>query len=73
MLIIITYHIWVIQTLNINKRRHNVPRGVDEMLVEHLYYGLSAVLCTLLVSLFNTILSDNYLPSCICDDIIFRC
>jgi hypothetical protein len=54
----------------IDKCRHNASPGVDGITAEHLQYGKSDVLCNLLTSLFNMILSHKCIPSSFCHGVI---
>ena len=42
--------------------KHGVAPGCDGITVEHLYYGLSSTLCTILADLYNITLSTSTIP-----------
>jgi hypothetical protein len=47
----------------IDKLRHNASPGIDGMTAEHLQYGKSDTLCTILASLYSVLLSYSCVPS----------
>ena len=47
----------------IDTLRHNASPGIDGVTAEHLQYGKSDILCSILASLYSVILTYSYVPS----------